>query len=97
MLVPRSHRGECSPVAKPARGGGAKNEILRMNLSIVENVRTSSGIVLVISRGLQLPYRKTCKKTLLLTDVFKIPYLTVDSVWGLLLVSFIKMQTGVCL
>ena len=42
--------------------GGAqkwsKNAVLRMKFPIVENVRTSSDIVLVTSRGLQLPYRK---------------------------------------
>ena len=37
--------------------------------SIVENVRTSSDIVLVTSRGLQLPYRK--KKTIFLLDMSK--------------------------
>ena len=37
---------------------GRKSEVLRMRFPIVENVRTSSDIVLVISRGLQLPYRK---------------------------------------
>ena len=34
-----------------------------MRFSIVENVRTPSDIVLVTSRGLQLPYRKKYKKT----------------------------------
>ena len=35
-----------------------------MKSPIVENVRTPSDIVLVTSRGLQLPYRKKTKKTL---------------------------------
>ena len=35
-----------------------KNEVLRIVFPIVENVRTSSEIVLHTSRGLQLPYRE---------------------------------------
>ena len=41
---------------------GRKSEVLRMKSPIVENVRTSSDIVLHTSRGLQLPYRKIRKK-----------------------------------
>ena len=51
--------------AAKIEGGGVKNgttnEVLRMRSPIVENVRTSSDIVLVTSRGLQLPYRKKTK------------------------------------
>ena len=56
---------------------------------VVENARTSSDIVLVISRGLQLPYRRKSHNWLqFVTTNTKMPYVTVDSVWGLLLVSF---------
>ena len=36
---------------------GQKSTVLRMGWPIVENVRTSSDIVFITSRGLQLPYR----------------------------------------
>ena len=45
---------------------GQKSEVLRMSWPIVENVRTSSDMVLVISRGFQLPYRKKSKKSVVL-------------------------------
>ena len=59
-------------------GGGLKNgrksEVLRMSWPIVENVRTSSDIVLDTSRGLQLPYRKKSKNPSFFTENPKIPY-----------------------
>ena len=60
------------PVSSAAKkigggGGGAKNgrksEVLRMRSPIVENVRTPSDIVLVTSRGLELPYHKNISNT----------------------------------
>ena len=41
----------------------SKSEVLRMKSPIVENVRTSSDILLHTSRGLQLPYREKSKKS----------------------------------
>ena len=41
---------------------GQKNAVLRMRFSIVENVRISSDVVLVTSRGTQLPYRRESKQ-----------------------------------
>ena len=66
-----------------------KNKVLRTRFSIAEHVRTSCDIVLVTSRGLQLPYREKSKKEKrrFLSENSKIPCFTVDSVWGLLLVS----------
>ena len=48
-----------------------KSEALRMRFPLVENVRTSSDIVLVISRGLQLTYG-TKSKTSLFLNVFSL-------------------------
>ena len=51
-------------------GGGVENDPqknIRMSWPIVENVRTSSDIVFITSRGPQLPYRKKNK-----TSVFPI-------------------------
>ena len=45
-----------------------------MMFSIVENVRTSSDILLDTSRGLQLPYRKKSKNPSIFTENPKIPY-----------------------
>ena len=65
------------------RGGGLKNgqksEVLRMRFPIVENVRTSSDILLHTSRGLQLPYREKSKKSSFFTRKSKIPYFSVFS------------------
>ena len=62
----RHHFLQPGPSRGRGEGGGLKNgqksEVLRMRFPIVENVCTSSGIVLVTSRGLQLPYRKKSKK-----------------------------------
>ena len=59
-------------------GGGLKNrrrsEVLRMKFPIVENARTSSDIVLVISRGLQLPYRNKFNKSSFCERFFELPY-----------------------
>ena len=41
--------------------------------SLAENVRTSSHIVLVTSRGLQLPYRKQIKKSTFFNRNFRNP------------------------
>ena len=66
----------------PSRGGGGvkngrKSEVLRMSLPIVENVRTSSDILLDTSRGLQLPYRKKSKKSSFFDRFFKLSYFSV--------------------
>ena len=52
---------------------GQKSEVLRMKSPIVENVRTSSDILLHTSRGLQLPYREKSKKSSFFTRKFQIP------------------------
>ena len=54
------------PRSGPVRGGGDSkngqtNKVLRMRFSIVENVRTPSDIIFIISRGLQLPYNEKSK------------------------------------
>ena len=73
------------------RGGlknGRKSEVLRMSWPIVENVRTSSDILLDTSRGLQLPYRKKSKNQSFFTENLKIPksrIFPLFSVWGPLL------------
>ena len=55
-----------------------KKKVLRMRFSIVENVRTPSEIVFIISRGLQLPYGAKSKKSKILIKHLKTPYFTVD-------------------
>ena len=88
--------GPLGPWPTGEGGGGvqkwSKSEVLRMKSPIVENVRTSSDILLDTSRGLQLPNQKKNSK---IVDFFHrfsksliFPYF---SVWGLLLVSFYKV------
>ena len=50
-----------------------KKKVPRMKFSIVENARTSSDIVVVASRGLQLPHHKH-KKSSMLTNKSTINY-----------------------
>ena len=68
-----------------------------MKSPIVESVRTSSDILLHTSRGLQLPYREKSKKSYFFTRKSQIPYFTVDSVWGLSLVSSVLQASGMIL
>ena len=54
-----------------------KNEVLRMGWPMMENVCTSSDIVLVTSRGLQPPYRRKIKKSTFHTENQDFPYFSV--------------------
>ena len=88
------------PGGPPSRGGGGvkngrKSEVLKMKSPIVENVRTSSDILLDTSRGLQLPYRKKSKQNRRCLTVF-VTYCIFSyfSVWGTLLLSCYDMGVG---
>ena len=74
---PGSWREEEAGRGRGALKNGRKSEVLRMRFPIVENVRTSSDILLDTSRGLQLPYRKKSKKSSFFDRFFKFSYFSV--------------------